>query len=368
MHEDGEKIMKRKVAIVGATGLVGRRMAELLIDHPWFELGMIVGSSESADATYRHVWTKKETALQEHYGLHFWKPRPFPEALAGWRVSAFEELLASDIQMVFSSVPERAGSFEEQLLETGRTLFSNSPYGRFEQANPLVVPEANRAAMHNHRFIKNPNCVTSGLAILLSAIDQQYGVREACVTTYQSVSGRGDAKYAPELVDHNIYPLHHSAERTEEYIRREIKKILGQHLLLSVSCNRVSVQEGHYVDVRINTERSIGSRDTLIHVLSTFSPLHDIETPTRPLYPIVVIDEVGRPRPNQDAWHANGMAIAVGNISTHDELYDLRLSYVVNNVVRGAAGGALLNAEICMLPQYQEATWGREGGVKVSAD
>lgn len=340
--------MKRKVAIVGATGLVGRRMAELLIDHPWFELGMLVGSSESAGATYQHVWTKKEAALQEHYGLHFWKPRPFPAALAGWRVSTFEELLASDIQVVFSSVPERAGSLEEQLLARGRIVFSNSPYGRFEQANPLVVPEANRTAMQHHRFIKNPNCVTSGLAILLSAINQQYGVRGASVTTYQSISGRGDAKYAPELVNHNIYPLHNSTERTEEYIRREIKKILGQHLLLSVSCNRVSVQEGHYVDVRINTERPVDSRDTLIQVLSSFSPLHDIDTPTRPLHPIVVIDEVGRPRPNQDASHANGMAIAVGNVSTNDEIYDLRLSYVVNNVMRGAAGGALLNAEICM--------------------
>jgi len=338
--------MKQKVAIVGATGLVGRRLAELLIDHPWFELAMLVGSSDSVGTSYRQIWEKKESALQAHYGPHLWKPRPFPEPLAPWRVATFDELLASNIQFVFSSIPERAGHLEDRLLDAGRTVFSNSSHGRFDPANPLVVPEANLTALQQQRFIKNPNCVTSGLVIILSAVHQLYGLREASITTYQSISGRGDAKYAPELVHHNIYPLHNSAERTEEFIRREVKKILDQNLLLSVSCNRVSVQEGHYVDVRIKTAQPITDRVALIRSLNSFSPLRDMATPTRPLYPIVVIDEVGRPRPNQDAWYGNGMAVAVGNISTTDEIYDLRLSYVVNNVVRGAAGGALLNAEI----------------------
>lgn len=336
---------KQSVAILGATGLVGRRLAELLIDHPWFEIGMLVGSNASNDQIYEDVWTMKELALQQHYGPDTWHPHPFPEGLRGLSVHCFEDLLASDISLVFSSIPTRGSSREELLLESEKIVFSNSPYGRFLPQNPLVIAEVNKHTIRDQRFIKNPNCVTSGLAIILDPLLQRYGLIEVAVTTYQSLSGRGDAKYPLDLVQNNVYPLHDSTENTEVYIAQEIKKILGTSFRLSVCCNRAWVQEGHYVDVHLKTERPISHRDEVIELFQDYHPLAEDCLPSSPVHPIVVVQEPGRPRPRQDSWHHNGMAIAVGNISLEDEVYDLRLSYVVNNLIRGAAGGAILNAE-----------------------
>lgn len=337
---------KKPVAILGATGLVGRRFSELLIDHPWFEIGMLVGSDASNGRSYQDVWTEKESTLQRHYGSQGWHPHPFPALLQDFSVQSFDELLASDISLIFSSLPIKGYKREERLLEAGKRLFSNSPYGRFEPPNPLVIAEVNKQALRDQQFIKNPNCVTSGLTILLAPLLQRYGLEEVSVTTYQSLSGRGDAKYDLDLVENNVYPLHRSPEATETYIVQEVKKILGNSFLLSVSCNRVWVQEGHYIDVRLKTGQPIAQREEVIELFQSFNPLAPDHLPSSPAHPIVVTREVGRPRPRQDAWHHHGMAIAVGNISIEDEIYDLRFSYVVNNLIRGAAGGAILNAEV----------------------
>jgi aspartate-semialdehyde dehydrogenase len=326
--------------------MVGRRLASLLCDHPHFEPALLVGSGASSAASFETVWESKEDAVRKHYG-EFWRPAPFPAALRGVPVADFDAILASDIGVVFSSVPERAGHLEARLLESGRVVFSNSPYRRFDEGVPVIVPEANAAALGpQHRLIKNPNCVTSGLVMVLTPLRQRYGLRDVSVTTYQSLSGRGDALYDPSIVVNNVYPLHGSDERTEHYIRGEVKKVLDVPVPVSVACYRVGSQEGHLVDLRIRTEEKIGSRDEVAALLRSFAPLAGLGLRSAPEQPIVVLDEVGRPRPTQDAWHSNGMAIAVGNLSTEDDVHDLRLTYVVNNLMRGAAGGALLNAEL----------------------
>lgn len=341
---------RKRAAILGATGMVGRRFAELLVGHPWFDVALIVGSRSSAGQSFRAVWEAKEASLERHYGPGVWQPRRWAERLPDTLVGTFEDIFTSGVDLVFSSVPENAGESEQALVDRGFVVFSNSPYGRFDDHNPLVVPEVNRGAMRNQRFIKNPNCVTSGLVLVLAPIWERYGLTEVSVTTYQSLSGRGDAKYARDLVIGNVLPLHGSSENTEVYIRKEVKKILSIPVPLSVSCHRVGVQEGHYVDVRLKTARPIASQDEVIELLRGFNPLAGLGAPTGPASPIVVVNEMGRPRPSQDAHHHGGMAIAVGNISTRDEVYDLRLSYVVNNLVRGAAGGAILNAEVYFAP------------------
>ncbi|WP_394829361.1 Asd/ArgC dimerization domain-containing protein [Pendulispora albinea] len=336
---------KRPVAILGATGAVGRRLARMLVEHPWFELAMLVGTSSSAGEAYGAVWERKEEALARHYGLDTWTIDPCPALLADRRVDTFERLAQADIEVVFSSIPERAGELEDTLLAHNRRVFSNSPHGRFESNNPLVVTEINGAAIGENRFVKNPNCVSSGLCLVLAALESAYGLDEVSVTTFQSLSGRGDAKYPPDLVVGNVYPLHGSSENTETYIFREVHKILPVSCRLSVSCQRVFVQEGHYVDVRVKTRRRGLDSGDVRERLAAYAPLQALKLPSAPARPLIVIEEPGRPRPSQDAWHAEGMAIAVGNVSTDDEVYDVRLNYVVNNLIRGAAGGAVLNAE-----------------------
>lgn len=349
-----KKSNRVKVAILGATGMVGRKLAALLADHPDFELSMLVGSGDSSGQGFQSVWEKKENDLQKHYGAALWQPQLFPPALTQQRISTFRELLDSSIEVIFSSIPERAGHLEEQLLTSGRTVFSNSPYRRFDDDVALIVPEVNAEAMRERRLIKNPNCVTSGLVLVLQPVMARYGVKEVAVTTYQSLSGRGDAKYHQALVLGNILPLHGSEENTEEYIRLEINKVLNARFRSSITCNRTCVQVGHFVEVRMKTQRPVDDAEELREVLAGFNPLEGLSVRMNPARPIVVIQEQGRPRPVQDVNHHEGMAIAVGNISTRDEVFDLRLTYVVNNLVRGAAGGAVLNAEIWRLRQKPE--------------
>jgi aspartate-semialdehyde dehydrogenase len=348
MNECGKKM----VAIVGATGMVGRRFAELLINHPWYEVVTLAGF-KSAGANYGKIWDQKEASLKDHYGDHFWVARPCPEQLRGRQVQSFDDFLKTEtIDIIFSAMPPNVWHLERQLLEAGFTIFSNGPYGRFEEENPLVVTEVNGEELTDQRFIKSPNCVSSGLSLILAPIRAFYGLREVSVVTFQSLTGKGDAKYSQDLVVGNVYPLHQSEERTEEYIIREMHKIFREEIPLSVSCNRVYVQEGHYVDVRVKTLKPVRSGDEVAELLMAFNPLRHLLLPSSPESPLLVIRGTGRPRPKQDSFHNQGMAVAVGGISTKDAVFDLRLQYVVNNLVRGAAGGAILNSELFMRKRY----------------
>ncbi len=332
------------VAILGATGMVGRRMSELLVDHPWFDIKVLVGF-RSVQGTYRESWDRKELSNQDYYGECSWKRRTFPAGLEPHTVQSLDDLIKTEVDLVLSAIPGEQGKIEQDLADAGNTLFSNSPYGRFEPENPLIIPEINLGELNKQRLIKNPNCVTSGLAMVLCPLVKHYGVEEVSAVTFQSLSGRGDAKYDKDLVLNNVYPLHDSDENTEIYIQKEVKKILGGGFKMSVSCNRVFVQEGHFVDVKIKTVDKVKGKEEVARVLETFNPLEEMHLPTSPKTPLVVRNEIGRPRPVQDANVDRGMSVVVGGIATDDEVYDLRLQLVVNNLVRGAAGGAILNAE-----------------------
>jgi aspartate-semialdehyde dehydrogenase len=346
---------RMRVAILGATGMVGRKFAELLVSHPWYEITMLVGFKAAGDS-FGTSWREKEGKLYAHYGQHFWVENRCPEELSGMPVRSFGALLEDrTIDIVFSAVPSNACHLEQQLLLAGFTVFSNSPYGRFEKENPLVVAEVNGEELVDQRFIKSPNCVTSGLAMILAPIRAHYGVEAVSIVTFQSLSGRGDAKYPQDLVAGNIYPLHESDEKTEEYITMEVRKIFKDEIPLSVSCHRVYVQEGHFVDAKIKTRRRIKSDRDIVELFSAFNPLGHLFLPSGPKSPLLVINEVGRPRPRQDSFHNRGMTVAVGGISTKDDVFDLRLQFVVNNLVRGAAGGAILNSELLIQKRRQGA-------------
>ncbi|MFH0132181.1 Asd/ArgC dimerization domain-containing protein [Variovorax sp. EL159] len=340
-------VQKVSVGILGGTGMVGRRLAQLLIGHPWFELKAVIGQG-SIGEPYRDVWNRKERAVSTHYGSDFWREVPFPAELDHCHVlSLAEGLEDKGIEVLFAAVSAEGQAAEQQALDRGRRVFSNSPYGRFDDENPLVITEVNGERIAEARFVKNPNCVTSGAVMILDAL-APLGLEGVAVTTFQSLSGRGDAKYPVDLVSGNVYPLHGSEERTEEYIAREIHKILDSDVPVSVSCNRVFVQEGHFVDLRIKTSRRPDVAE-LAALLEGYNPLKNVPLPSKPARPLVVCAEAGRPRPNQDCFHERGFSVAVGNLCTTDAMFEVRLQYVVNNLIRGAAGSALLNAEYSYL-------------------
>lgn len=342
-----------KIAIAGATGMVGRKFAELLSDHPWYEIVSLAGF-KSAGAAFGEIWEKKESELSAHYGEQFWTRSTCPETLREKPIQNFESLLENrSVDFVFSAIPPNVCDLEQRLLEAGFMVFSNTPFGRLEKQNPLVVAEVNGDEIRTQKFIKNPNCVTSGLVLSLAPIREIYGLEAVSVVTFQSLSGRGDAKYPREAVVSNVYPLKDSDEKIEEYIALETQKIFHDETPISICSHRVYVQEGHYAVVKIKTKRRVKSDRDVVELLRAFNPLAKFSLPSSPKAPLFILNETGRPRPRQDSYYEKGMTVAVGGISTNDAIFDLRLQFVVNNLIRGAAGGAILNSELYLQRQHQ---------------
>lgn len=244
------------VAIIGGTGYVGRLLARRLLSHPTMCLGPIVGSKRSEGMSYRTVWEEKESALMANYGSQLWRAMPFPEELEGVAVSSLDGLLASECRLAVSCVAPDVGYIEDILVNAGFKVYSISPYKRSEN---LTVPEVNPAQIPlavEASLFKSPNCVSVGTSLALKAIDDAFGIASANICTFQSLSGRGDAMYPPELVQGNVYPVWGTKERTETYIGNEICSLIGlQPSQLSVRANRVGVHIGHFVDVRLQVRR-----------------------------------------------------------------------------------------------------------------
>lgn len=354
--EEGERI---PVGILGGTGLVGRALAARLLSHPIFSLGPVLGSSATVGKSLADVWIQKEKALQDHYGAALWEAVPCPPGLREITVSSTEELMRSGVKYVVSAIAPSLGHIEDALQAAGIAVFSISPHARQVPRNPLIIPEANgdellhaiaTAAAEDDDptipLVKSPNCVTCGTSVVLKALDATYGVVGVSVTTFQALSGRGDAKYDPGLVVGNVYPLAGTVEKTDEYQRKELLRIFPNIVRCAVSAHRVPVQTGHFVDVKCQTRKPVRSVDEVKAVLRAFAPLRGLGLPSMPNAPIVVVDEVGRPRPKQDGNYEGGMSVCVGNVHTNDGFFDVTLSIVINNVVRGAWGAALINMEL----------------------
>jgi len=352
-----------KVGILGATGLVGRACSAAIACNPNFVLGTLVGSGASNNQPFEKVWKEKEQALVDHYGAHLWKPMAFPEQLEGSVVEDFQTMLCprdhrQPDDLIISAVPLRAGKMEDELLKYGHSVYSASPHRRYDPDVPLCVAEVNAHVVlrPDTRFVKSPNCCSNGVCLAIAPLHEAYGINELCVTTYQALSGRGDLKYDRELVSNNIYPIGKTEENTEKYIEREVKKVF-QHtpaFRVSVSCQRVPTQKNHFIDLRLRTARRPQSYEEVVALLRSFNPLQQLnddgKIPHGTTQPIVVREEVGYPRPIMPAGESElGMQIQVGNIRVNDDdMYSIRMAVLVDNIDRGAFGGALQNAQIVL--------------------
>lgn len=345
------------VGILGGTGLVGRRLARELTTHGRFCLGPVAGSPATVGKLLRDVWIAKEAKLQGHY--RFWIPEPCPESLAEVIVASTEALRG--VKYVISAVAPKLGHIEESLRDAGVVVFSISPHARM--ANPLIVPEVNgitalakeiekRRRQKVWPLFKNPNCVVCGASIALAALESTFGsLQDLHIVTFQAVSGRGDAVYDPVTrVMNNILPLAGTDENTDAYQRSEFRRLFPSLATCSVFAHRVPVMNGHYVRIACNLRSRPSSPVDIEAAFHNFRPLHDYDLISAPTTPIIVCNDVGRPAPAYDTGHSNGMAIAVGDIrlgkDDHQETFDVSFGLVVNNIVRGAWGGALLTAEL----------------------
>ena len=348
--------MSRKipVGVLGATGAVGQKFVKLLENHPWFELTELAASDRSAGKTY------SDATVWRQY-------TPIPSRLKDRIVRPCEPNLAC--RLVFSGLDSSvAGEVEEQFAKAGYLVLSNSKNHRMDPDVPLLVPEINPdhlALLKVQRerrgwpgsIITDPNCATMSLVMPLTPIHRKLGVRRLIVTTMQAVSGAGYP--GPSAIDMlgNVIPF---IGGEEEKVETESQKILGTvesgkialaPFKISAHTNRVFVEDGHMVCVSVELEQK-ASPSEVTEMLTSFTALpQELKLPTAPERPIIVLNEKDRPQPRFDRDAGGGMSSVVGRIR-ECPVFDLRFVALSHNTVRGAAGAAILNAELMKAQGY----------------
>jgi aspartate-semialdehyde dehydrogenase len=345
----GNAAKKWRAGVLGATGLVGQRLVKLLADHPWFELTEVAASERSSGKTYAD-------AVRWHLD------GPIPEAARSLVVKSLDPSL--DCDFVFSALDSSvAGGAEEDFARAGYPVVSNSKNHRMDPDVPLLIPEVNTAhldaipAQQKNRgydggfIVTNPNCSTAGLVLVLKPLADAFGLEKVFAVTLQAVSGAGYPGVASMDIHANVIPF---ISGEEEKMESEPQKLLGKWdgarfidagLGLSAHCNRVPVLEGHLECISVSLKK-IACLKEVREALRNFEVSAELASlPTAIRHPIVVIDGDDRPQPRRDIHAGNGMAAVVGRVR-ECPLLDIKLTLLSHNLVRGAAGAALLNAEL----------------------
>ncbi|MCS6884734.1 MAG: aspartate-semialdehyde dehydrogenase [Acidobacteriota bacterium] len=346
--------MKYRVGILGATGLVGQRFVQMLEDHPLFEITALAASDRSEGKVYEDVCPWKLAS-------------PIPEKVRKLTVQACTPPL--DCDLVFSSLPSSmAGAVEEAFAAAGYPVISNSSNHRMDDDVPLLVPEINSAhlAAIEHQkqrrewsgyIVTNPNCTTIALVLALAPLHTAFGIEAVSVVSMQALSGAGYPGVASLDAVDNLIPY---IDGEEEKVENEPLKILGQFedgrfnfadFRISAQCNRVPVTDGHTeaVAVKLRTKTDVKS---VIEVLQNFRAEPQLlKLHSAPEKPVVVLSEQNRPQPRLDRNIERGMATVVGRVRK-DNILDFKFVLLGHNTIRGAAGAALLNAELLVAKNF----------------
>ncbi len=340
---------KFRAGVLGATGLVGQRLVSLLADHPWFELTEVAASERSSGKTYAE-------AVSWHLDA------PIPAAARDLVVRTLDPSLKCDF--VFSALDASvAGGAEEDFARAGYPVVSNSRNHRMDADVPLLIPEVNAAHLdaiplqqknrgYDTGFIvTNPNCSTAGLVLVLKPLADAFGLEKIFVVTLQAMSGAGYPGVASLDIQGNVVPF---IGGEEEKMESEPQKLLGKWngvrfvdagLGISAHCNRVPVVDGHLECVSVSLKK-IASLVEVCEALRNFEVSSELASlPSALCNPVIVLDEENRPQPRRDVNAGNGMAAVVGRVR-ECPLLDVKLTLLSHNLVRGAAGAALLNAEL----------------------
>ncbi|MCS6903370.1 MAG: aspartate-semialdehyde dehydrogenase, partial [Candidatus Bipolaricaulota bacterium] len=340
--------------ILGATGTVGQRFVQLLAEHPWFEVTALAASERSAGRTYQEAVR--------------WKlDSPIPDKIA--RMPVLDPKPNLDCSIVFSALDSSvAGPIEEEFARAGYAVFSNAKNHRMDDDVPILIPEVNpdhlelielqRAQRRWKGFIvTNGNCSTITLCLALAPLERDFGIESVLVTTMQAVSGAGYPGVPSLDILGNLIP-HIDGE--EEKIERETKKIFGtlrnqkiepHPMVVSATTTRVAVLDGHSESVSVKL-RQKASLSEIQESLRNYSSLpQELKLPSAPARPIVLREEPDRPQPRLDAHAEKGMATVVGRVRNCSVL-DYKFVILGHNTLRGAAGAALLDAELLVVQGF----------------
>jgi len=346
---------KIKAGILGATGLVGQTFIYLLKDHPWFEITEVAASEKSSHKTYYEAV------------LGRWRfSSDIPDNVKNLEVKECKPKLDCDI--VFSALDASiAREIEEDFAKNGYGVLSNASSHRMDEDVPLVIPEINPEHLElldvqkrNRKWdgfiVTNANCTTTHLVLTLKPIHDEFGLEKVFVTSMQALSGAGYPGVASLDIIDNVIPF---IRNEEQKVETETLKILGKfknnkiemaNIAISAHCNRVNVRDGHTecVSVKLSSNVTI---DDLINAFERFNPLKEYKLPMAPSKPIVIKKEEDRPQPRLDREIEKGMASVIGRIRRCNVL-DYKYVVLGHNLIRGAAGAAILNAEYMYYKGY----------------
>jgi aspartate-semialdehyde dehydrogenase len=333
--------------VLGATGSVGQRFISLLSRHPWFEIAALTASERSAGKPYGEAvsWLQEE---------------PLPPEIAAMEVLPTAPPLPC--RMLFSALDSTAAQEAEPLLaRAGHFVVSNAKSHRMGADIPLVVPEINpgHLALLDHQsfgegaLVTNPNCSTIGLVLALKPLFDAFGIRRAHVVTLQALSGAGVPGVPSLAALDNVVPF---IGGEEDKVENEPRKILGRfaegaiepaEMTISAQCNRVAVIDGHLECVSLELGRR-ASLEEVEAALEGFRGLpQELGLPSAPEHPVLLTREPDRPQPRLDRGRGAGMSATVGRLRPCP-LFDYKFVVLSHNTLRGAAGGALLVAELAL--------------------
>ncbi len=336
-----------EVGVLGATGMVGQQFINQLAGHPWFSLTWLAASERSEGKRYAAAapW-RLET--------------PIPDGIAERGVEACTP--GKGPRLVFSALDASvAGEIEQAFADAGHLVVSNSRNHRMDPVVPLLVPEVNgdhlallrvqaKSRSGGGAIVTNPNCSTVVLTMALAPL-RPFGLRSCLVTTMQAVSGAGYPGVASLDILGNVVPF---IGGEEEKIEIETRKILGSlrgeavelhPMSVSAATNRVPVVDGHTETVSVALEQKPTAAELRAAFDGFSSAPQKLKLPSAPLPPVLYLDQPNRPQPRFDAWRGRGMQVTVGRLRPCPVL-DWKFVALGHNTVRGAAGAALLNAEL----------------------
>ena len=347
---------KIPVGILGATGIVGQRFIQMLEHHPWFEVAWMAASDRSEGRAYVDAarW-KLKTAI--------------PAAIANMKVSPASPSGAPKV--IFAALDSSiARELEPQFAAAGCAVISNSSALRMQADVPLVIPEVNGdhilllekqewRAKSKGGVVTNPNCSAIGLVLALAPLHRAFTLEAVMAVTMQAVSGAGYPGVASLDILGNVIPYIASEE---EKMQEETQKLLGTlngsridpaPFAMSASCNRVAVEDGHTESISVRMKKKTSAEEIIAQWNNFRAEPQELKLPSAPAQPIVYMTAPDRPQPRFDCDLGNGMTTSVGRLRKCGVL-DWKFTVLSHNTIRGAAGAALLNAELLKAKGYLE--------------
>ncbi|MFV1883284.1 MAG: aspartate-semialdehyde dehydrogenase [Balneola sp.] len=340
-----------KVGILGATGAVGQKFIRLLQGHPWFEIAALGASERSAGKKYKDAANWIEDVHLPDYVGEMIVSECIPDAF-------------KEVDFVFSGLDSSvATEVEGSLAKAGIPVISNAKNYRMDPTVPLLVPEVNPDHIELIKtqtftedgsgwIVTNPNCVAVPLSMALKPIYDAFGIEALQVTTMQAISGAGYPGVASLDILGNVVPF---IGGEEPKIAPETQKLLGNFsdgvitepkYPVDATCTRVPTLNGHMAAVNVKLAKKPASIDEVKKAILNFeNPIADLDLPSGPKQVIKLHDEINYPQPRLHADQAGGMQLHMGRLR-EAEIFDISFVCMAHNTIRGAAGGAILNAEL----------------------